>query len=67
MATSQDRRPNLFRAWFSITPQEQRLLLGILAITLIGLTARYWHLRNRNPTSVPTPEAAETLAEEESP
>lgn len=67
MATSAAHRPTLLRAWFTLTPQEQRLLLGVLALTLIGLTARYWHLRNQQPISVPAPEAASPMEEEESP
>ncbi len=67
MTVSGNRQPGLLRAWFFLTPQEQRLLMGILALALIGLTARHWQLRRRVPVPVPAPEMAVPLAEENSP
>ena len=39
----------IFRAWFSLTRQEQLLLSAVLAIILVGVTARYFHLKNEKP------------------
>ncbi len=36
-------------AWLDLTLQERKFLLGILAIALVGLAARYLHLRNQQP------------------
>lgn len=54
------------RMWFATTPQERALLFGILAIALLGLTARYVHLRAREPVPVNPPdgEPAYTLEED---
>ena len=34
------------RSWFVLTPQELLFLGGVLAILLIGLVARYLHLKS---------------------
>lgn len=39
--------------WFYLTEKERTLVLGILAIALIGLTARTLHLRSQQPDPVP--------------
>ena len=44
------------RAWFSTTPDERLVVAGILAIALIGLTARYWHLKHQAAEPYPPPE-----------
>ncbi len=41
------------RAWFDLAPDERRFLAGILAIAVIGLTARYLHLRKEKPAPYP--------------
>ncbi len=33
------------RLWFAVAPQERAVLFGVLAVALIGLTARYLHQR----------------------
>lgn len=43
------------RAWFAVTPQERRLLFGILAVTLLGFTLRYFYLRNSGPAPADPP------------
>ncbi|MCZ7592228.1 MAG: hypothetical protein M5U15_08765 [Kiritimatiellae bacterium] len=45
----------LVRAWFAVTPQERRLLFGILAVTLLGFTLRYFYLRASEPTATEPP------------
>jgi len=37
------------RSWFALTPQERRYLAGVLAIAVVGLAARYIHLRTEKP------------------
>lgn len=37
------------RAWFDLTAGEKKFVAGILAIALIGLVARYFHLKNLRP------------------
>lgn len=44
------------RMWFAVTPQERALLFGILAVALIGLTARYLHLRASEPIPLEAPD-----------
>lgn len=36
-----------FERWFSLTREERLLVLGIVAIALIGTVARSWHLKHR--------------------
>ena len=37
------------RSWFMLTADEKKVLAGIVAIVLVGLAARYLHLRNEQP------------------
>ncbi len=37
------------RSWFMLTADEKKVLAGIAAIVLVGLAARYLHLRNEQP------------------
>jgi hypothetical protein len=37
------------RAWFDLSPSERKCVAGILAIALVGLVARFVHLRNQKP------------------
>ncbi len=43
------------RLWFSVTPQERRLLFGIAVLLLLGLTLRHFHLRSQAPTPTDPP------------
>ena len=36
----------IFRSWFELTRDEQKVLLLILALFLMGLAVRAWHLKN---------------------
>lgn len=49
----------MVRAWFALTPAERAILTGILAATLLGLTARYFHLKSRDAIVVPAPDAVD--------
>ena len=35
----------LLRAWFELNSNERRVVCLILALALIGLLARYWHVK----------------------
>ncbi len=48
-----------WKLWFYLTKEERRLVLGILVLALIGLAARYMHLRNQRPDPLPAAPAAE--------
>lgn len=39
----------ILKPWFLLTGQEQRAVLLILALAIIGLAARYWHLHRELP------------------
>lgn len=45
--------------WFALTPEEQRFLAAVLALALLGLGARYWHLKHERPDPYAPPEAAQ--------
>ena len=45
------------RAWFSMTPDERLVIAGVLTIALVGLSARYWHLKHLKPEPYEPPEA----------
>ena len=45
-----------WKLWLYLTPEERRLVLLILVLALIGLTARYIHLKNQQPDPVPATE-----------
>ena len=40
------------RSWFDLAPDERKFMAGILAIALVGLVARYVHLKNQKPEPV---------------
>jgi hypothetical protein len=40
------------RSWFDLAPDERKFIAGILAIALVGLVARYVHLKNQKPEPV---------------
>ena len=44
------------RAWFTMTPDERLFVAGILAIALVGLSARYWHLKHQQAEPYEPPE-----------
>ena len=41
----------LLRPWFALTVQERWFIAGILAIVLVGLAARWAHLRGERPVA----------------
>lgn len=49
----------IFRSWFELTADEQKALLLVLVLFLLGLAVRFWHLKqegadvlHRPPTPV---------------
>ena len=52
------KRKSILVAWFALTREEQWLVAGVLGLALIGLTARYLHLRNVQPDPVDVSEWA---------
>ncbi len=44
---SAKRRLLALKVWFELTPDERLFIGGILVIVLIGLIARYVHLKNQ--------------------
>ena len=42
------------RSWFALTPDEHKAVLLVLALFLIGLAARYWHIRTATHELSPT-------------
>lgn len=57
MGTTSKPRWKLLRAWFVLTPQECLFLAGIAGILLLGLVARYVHLKQEGPEPAPPPNA----------
>ena len=51
------------RSWFDLAPDERKFIAGILAIALVGLVARYVHMKNQKPEPV-APEGVEQAAHE---
>lgn len=49
------KRKSILAAWFALTREEQWLVAGILGLALLGLTARYRHLRQEQPDPVAVP------------
>jgi hypothetical protein len=49
------------RSWFDLAPDERKFVAGILAIAVVGLVARYVHLKNQKPEPV-SPEGVEQAA-----
>ncbi len=47
-----------WKLWLYLTRQERWLVLVILLLALIGLTARYIHLRSQDPEILPDPPTA---------
>ena len=43
------------RLWFSVTPRERRLLFGIAALLLLGITLRHFYQRAQTPVSAEAP------------
>lgn len=43
---------NWLRSWFGLAPDERKFVAGILAIALVGLVARYVHLKNQKPEPI---------------
>lgn len=39
--------PALMRSWVELTPGEQKALVLIVGLFLLGLTVRWWHLHWR--------------------
>ena len=46
------------KSWFDLAPSERKFIAGILAIALVGLVARYVHLKSQKPEPV-VPEGVE--------
>ena len=46
---------SLVRSWFALTRDEQNALLLVLALILLGIAVRAWHLHRTAP---PAPQAA---------
>lgn len=47
---------------FGMTREEKRMLALILFVALVGLVARYWHLKHRKPEPFIPPAPSETAA-----
>lgn len=45
--------------WFALTTEERRFLAGVLGLALLGLAARYAHLKREPPAPYTPPAAAE--------
>lgn len=45
----------IFRSWFELTADEQKALLLVLILFLLGLTVRFWHLKTEKPEILPRP------------
>lgn len=45
-----DKKPSPFQASFLLTGQEQRYILIICTIALVGIAARYFYLKNETAT-----------------
>lgn len=61
MRDSPDNTRGAARLWFALTGEERLFLAGVLALALLGLTARYLHLRGQRAEPVAPPAAEETL------
>ena len=44
------------RSWFALTLSEQKVVIAIIIIFLIGLAARHFQLKNQLPTRYDTPQ-----------
>jgi hypothetical protein len=57
-AKASEAASSLVRCWFDLTSDEQKAVVMILAIFLLGLTVRIWHLQTeRHPASKPVAES----------
>lgn len=54
------------RAWFDLTGDERLFVGGIIAIALVGLFARYLHLKNEKPAPYQPP-GVEAMAQRGAP
>ena len=65
---SANQRSALRRLWalFELTAEERLFVLGLLAIVLVGLAARYAHLRRQRAESY-TPAGVEQAGEARNP
>ena len=48
----------VFRTWFELTHDEQKALVLILVLFLLGLTVRFWRLESEKPGASRPPPAA---------
>ena len=55
-----DKKPSPLQASFWLTEQEKRSILVICALFLVGVAARYFHLKNETST-VYTPAGIEKV------
>jgi len=44
----------IFRSWFELTHDEQKVLLLVLALFLLGLAVRFWHLKKEGGSPDPS-------------
>ena len=51
------------RSWFELTAQEQQAILVILALFLLGMAVRFWHVHIRPSPPPPPPVAVAAPAE----
>jgi hypothetical protein len=59
-----NKTPSPLQASFWLTHQEQRYLLVICALSFLGITARFYYLRNEKP-EVYLPEGIEAVENHE--
>jgi hypothetical protein len=45
----------LVRSWFELTPDEQKAALIVLAVFLLGLGVRFWHIQKTGEAGVDKP------------
>jgi hypothetical protein len=50
----------LLRSWFHLTPDEQKAVLLLVGLALLGLAVRAWH-RAHGPNTAPPPAATESV------
>jgi hypothetical protein len=49
------QRRLILQAWWALTREERWLVASIVGLSLLGLTARYLHLRGQTPTPLDPP------------
>jgi hypothetical protein len=52
---TQEEEASLWKRYFKLTSDELRMLIIILALSIIGLTARYLHLSSQEPDLIRPP------------